>query len=53
MAPLIASIDRQISVGSDICEDRSESVEAKWSFVITGSLALITGLTKLVLMVFG
>lgn len=44
MAPLIASIDRQISVGSDICEDRSESVEAKWSFVITGSLALITGL---------
>ena len=43
MAPLIASVDQQVAVAADVCEDRGYAADPKWSFVITGTLALITG----------
>jgi len=49
MAPLIASVDQQVSVNADPCEDKGYTADAKWSFVITGSLALLTGVCTLML----
>ena len=43
MAPLIASVDQSMSPTADACEDKGDTVDAKWSFMITGSLALVTG----------
>ena len=44
MAPLIASIDQRVSeTAEDVCDDRLYAADPKWSFVITGTLALLTG----------
>jgi len=50
MAPLIASIDQRVSeTAEDVCDDRPYAADPKWSFVITGTLALLTGLFTLML----
>lgn len=50
MAPLIAAIDQRVSeTTEDVCEERPYAADPKWSFVITGTLALLTGLFTLML----